>query len=141
MKKILLSIAHRGLMSSSSGLFQYSITFSDAGEPLPSPGASGFGTADYDDMLHTLSSTATFSGLHGNHVCMPTFTRRRPRQEPVSAGVATTTPSLAGFPLGVTSGSYSNTLDLTMASSWNGAYVTANGERRGRGDGIRDGDG
>ena len=26
-----------------------------------------------------------------------------------------------------TSGSFSNTLDLTLASSWNGSYVTANG--------------
>jgi hypothetical protein len=41
--------------------------------------------------------------------------------------VATTTPTFAGFPLGVTSGSYSNTLDLTSSTSWNPAFVTANG--------------
>jgi hypothetical protein len=41
--------------------------------------------------------------------------------------VATTTPTFAGFPLGVTSGAYDNTLDLTLASSYNPAFVTANG--------------
>jgi hypothetical protein len=41
--------------------------------------------------------------------------------------VATTIPSFAGFPLGVTSGTFSSILDLTLASSYNPAYVTANG--------------
>ena len=41
-----------------------------------------------------------------------------------SAGVATTTPTFAGFPLGVTSGTYASTLDLTLASSYNPAFVT-----------------
>src|SRR4029078_9662879 len=39
-----------------------------------------------------------------------------------NAGVATTTPTFAGFPLGVTSGTYVNTLDLTLASSYNPAF-------------------
>ena len=43
------------------------------------------------------------------------------------AGVATTTPSFAGFPLGVTSGVFDNVLDLTLASSFNAAFVTASG--------------
>jgi hypothetical protein len=42
-----------------------------------------------------------------------------------TAGVATTTPTFAGFPLGVTSGTYENTLDLTQSSSWNPAYITS----------------
>jgi hypothetical protein len=44
-----------------------------------------------------------------------------------TAGVATTTPTFVGFPLGVTSGTYNNTLDLTLASSYNPAFVTAEG--------------
>jgi len=44
-----------------------------------------------------------------------------------TAGVATTTPYFAGFPIGVTAGTYDITLDETLASSWNPAYVTANG--------------
>jgi hypothetical protein len=44
-----------------------------------------------------------------------------------TAGVATTTPTFTGFPSGVTSGTYDNIFDLTLASSYNPAYVTANG--------------
>ncbi len=44
-----------------------------------------------------------------------------------TAGVATQTPTFAGFPLGVTSGSYSNVFDLSLASSYNPAFVTAQG--------------
>ena len=68
----------------------------------------------------------TFSGLTGNttasHIHAPTavpFTG--------NAGVATQTPTFVGFPLGVTSGTYDNTFDMTQASSYNPAYITANG--------------
>ena len=44
-----------------------------------------------------------------------------------TAGVATTTPSFFNFPLGVTSGTYDQVLDLTVASSYNPAFVTASG--------------
>ncbi len=44
-----------------------------------------------------------------------------------TAGVATQTPSFVGFPLGVTSGSFSITLNMTLASSWNPAFITASG--------------
>ena len=44
-----------------------------------------------------------------------------------TAGVATTTPTSPGFPLGVTSGSYDHTVDLLSASSLNPAFITANG--------------
>ena len=36
-------------------------------------------------------------------------------------------PTFLGFPLGVTSGTYDNTLDLTASSSYNPAFVTAEG--------------
>jgi hypothetical protein len=44
-----------------------------------------------------------------------------------TAGVATMTPTFLGFPLGVTSGTYSHTFDLTQATSFNAAFVTAFG--------------
>jgi hypothetical protein len=44
-----------------------------------------------------------------------------------TAGVASQVPSYPGFPLGVTSGTYDQTSDLTQAASWNPAFVTANG--------------
>jgi hypothetical protein len=81
---------------------------------------------DYDSTLHTLSLSVTFNGLLGtttaSHIHAPTTV---PGTGP--AGVATTTPSFAGFPLGVSSGSFSSILDLTAASSYNPAFITANG--------------
>jgi hypothetical protein len=41
--------------------------------------------------------------------------------------VATTTPTFAGFPLGVTFGHFVSTLDLTLASSYNPAFIAAQG--------------
>ncbi|HEX7880360.1 MAG TPA: CHRD domain-containing protein, partial [Candidatus Eisenbacteria bacterium] len=67
-----------------------------------------------------------FSGLLGTttaaHIHAPTAV-------PLAgtAGVATTTPSFVGFPLGVTSGSYMATLNTLNSSSYNPSYVTANG--------------
>src|SRR6185503_8022223 len=44
-----------------------------------------------------------------------------------TAGVATTTPTFTDFPLGVRAGTYDHTFDMTQASSYNPAYITANG--------------
>ena len=44
-----------------------------------------------------------------------------------TAGVATQTPSFAGFPLGVRAGTYDQTFDMTLASSFNASYITNNG--------------
>jgi hypothetical protein len=44
-----------------------------------------------------------------------------------TAGVATVTPTFTGFPSGVTSGDYAHIFDMTLASTWNPAFVTANG--------------
>ena len=90
-----------------------------------SPG-TGFATFEFDSLANTLAINLTFSGLtgsttashiHGGTAVAGTGT----------AGVATTTPSFAGFPLGVTSGAFNSTLDLTQASSYNPSFVTANG--------------
>jgi hypothetical protein len=90
-----------------------------------SPG-TGFATVDYNNSAHTLFVDITFSGLLGtttaSHIHAATAV-----PFVSTAGVATTVPTFAGFPLGVTAGTYSNTLDLTNASSYNPAYITANG--------------
>jgi len=90
-----------------------------------SPGI-GFATITIDSILNTLRVQLSFSGLLGtttaSHIHSPT-----PTPFTGAAGVATTTPSFAGFPLNVTSGTFDNTLDLTLASSYNPAFVTANG--------------
>jgi hypothetical protein len=90
-----------------------------------SPG-TGFATIFLDNTLNTLSVNLSFTGLTGtttaSHIHATTAVAGAG-----TAGVATTTPTFAGFPLGVTSGTYNNVLDLTLASSYNPAYVTANG--------------
>jgi CHRD domain len=97
-------------------------------EPTSSPG-TGYGTALYDNVTHMLTLDCNFSGLvatgsgtSASHIHAPTAL---PFQG--ATGVATTTPSFAGFPLGVTSGTFHSVLDLTQSSSWNPSYVTANG--------------
>jgi hypothetical protein len=42
-------------------------------------------------------------------------------------GVATALPSFPGFPSGVTSGSYSQTFDTSLSTSWGAGFVTASG--------------
>ena len=46
---------------------------------------------------------------------------------PKPFGVATTTPSFPGFPLGVTSGNFNNTFDTTLTSTYNAPFLAANG--------------
>jgi CHRD domain-containing protein/PEP-CTERM motif-containing protein len=93
--------------------------------PNASPG-TGSAIVTIDTVAQTLRVQVTFSGLTGtttaSHIHSATAV-------PFvgTAGVATTTPTFAGFPLGVTSGTYDNTLDLTLASSYNPAFVAANG--------------
>jgi hypothetical protein len=93
--------------------------------PNASPG-TGFAQVDIDPIAHTMRVRADFTGLTGtttaSHIHAATTLPGTG-----TAGVATTTPTFAGFPLGVTSGSYDNTLDMTLASSYNPAYVTAHG--------------
>jgi hypothetical protein len=92
----------------------------------PSNASPGIGTAlvTYDSVLHTLGIEVIFSDLIGIttsahiHCCV---------DAPGNVGVATTTPSFAGFPLGVTSGSYSVLLDLTKASSFNPSFLNTYG--------------
>jgi hypothetical protein len=95
--------------------------------PTGSPG-TGTATVTLDTSAQTLHVVATFSGLGSNttashiHCCLAS-----PFLPGVNVGVATTTPSFTGFPLGVTSGTYDHTFDLTLASSYNPAFVTLQG--------------
>jgi len=108
-------------------IYTYEAFLNGASESPPNASAgTGFAEVDYDSILHTLEVQVTFSGLAGtttaSHIHAAT-----PTPGTGTAGVATTLPYFAGFPIGVTSGSYMNTLDLTQASSWNPSFVTASG--------------
>lgn len=103
-------------------------TLSNLGEPAPANLSVGTGQVSviFDDDAFTMTVNASFSGLTGTttashiHCCTSVAGAG-------NAGVATQVPSFSGFPLGVTSGSFSQSLDLTQASSWNPAFVAANG--------------
>lgn len=103
----------------------YTANLSGANEnPSNASPGTGFAQVDYDSAAHTLRVQASFSGLLGNttaahiHCCT---------DAPNNVGVATMTPSFAGFPLGVTSGVFDMTYDLTDDGSFNTSFITANG--------------
>ena len=85
---------------------------------------TGTATVIYDDVTHLLSLDVAFSGLTGTTTAAHIHCCAAP---PTNAGVATTTPTFLNFPLGVTAGTYANTLNMTLASSYNPAFVTSSG--------------
>ena len=90
-----------------------------------SPG-TGFAEVIVDTTAQTMEVQVSFNGLLGtttaSHIhCCTTAPGSG------NAGVATTTPTFTLFPLGVTSGTYDHTFDLTASSSYNPAFVTAEG--------------
>ena len=105
--------------------FTSTLTGPNEAPPNTSPGM-GVAIIVFNNVAHTLSVNGAFAGLQGIttmshiHCCTAApFTG--------TAGVATQVPSFVGFPLGVTSGVFSINLDLTLASSFNPAFVTLNG--------------
>lgn len=113
--------------SAQATIITYTATLNGASESPPnaSPG-TGTAQVDWDTVLNTMRVRATFSGLLGtttaSHIHAATAAPGTG-----TAGVATQTPSFVGFPLGVTAGAFDNTLDMTVAGSYNAAYITANG--------------
>jgi hypothetical protein len=89
--------------------------------PTPSLG-TGSVTVTMDTLAHTLFIDASFAGLSSPttaahiHCCLV--------EPAVNVGVATTLPSFPGFPAGVTGGSYTNTFDTTLASTFNAGFIT-----------------
>lgn len=88
--------------------------------------SAGTGFARFTLLGNVLTIQGSFTGLTGNttvahiHCCTAAALAG-------TVGVATTTPTFVGFPVGVTSGTFLLTLDLTQATSYNAAFVTANG--------------
>lgn len=93
--------------------------------PNASPG-TGFALLYVDTTAHTFRIDVDFTGLTGTttaaHIHGPTATPGTG-----TAGVMTRTPSFLGFPTGASAGSYDVTYDMTLAGTWNPAFVTANG--------------
>ena len=103
----------------------YTVTLNGANEVPPNPSAgSGAGvftlTGDLFAIMVNFSNLSGATTASHIHCCTVTpFTG--------TAGVASQVPSYPGFPLGVTSGMFNNTFDLSLVGSYNPAFVTANG--------------
>jgi hypothetical protein len=105
----------------------YYVNFSGAAE-VPSNNSTGTGkaTITIDLVANTMRVQADFSGLlagvTASHIHAATAVAGTG-----TAGVATSVPTFTGFPSGVTSGTYDHTFDMLLSSSYNPAYITANG--------------
>jgi CHRD domain len=104
--------------------FAFSLSGAEEVPPAATAGG-GFAAVFLDPEAHTLQVNATFGLLTTPtvaahiHCCVPPG---------MNAIVATQVPSFPGFPLGVTAGGYiSEVFDLTLSSSYNPAFITANG--------------
>lgn len=95
-------------------------------QEVPPTGSAGIGSAlvTLDTVTNLLTVNVSFAGLGSPtiashiHCCAPPGT---------NAMVATAVPTFPGFPLGVTTGTYLMTFDLTLASTYNPAFITAHG--------------
>lgn len=105
----------------------YTATFSGANE-VPANDSLGIGsvTVTVDLDLITMRIEGSFSGLGGYttaahiHCCIVPG-------GPLNVGVATQLPSFPGFPLGVQAGSFDQTYDMSLDTSYNPAFISANG--------------
>lgn len=126
-----LALAATAALPASAHIAQYQATLTGAAE-FPSPvTTNGTGTAlvTIDDHSNTMRVQVTFADLTGNvtlshiHCCTAAVASG-------GAGVASPLPSFPGFPSGVKSGSYDQTFDMSLATSYNqnaGGFLSANG--------------
>lgn len=108
-------------------VYTWNITLDGPSEqPANASPGTGFATITWDTTSHLMSMSLSFSGLTGtttaSHIHAATA-----NPGTGTAGVATQTPSFALFPLGVSAGAFSNTWDMTLASSYNASFVSAQG--------------
>jgi hypothetical protein len=102
------------------------VTTLTGAQEVPPTGSPGIGSAlvTLDTATNLLTINVSFAGLVSPtiashiHCCTPPG---------ANAMVATTVPTFPGFPLGVTTGTYLQTFDLTLASTYNPAFITAHG--------------
>jgi hypothetical protein len=113
--------------AASAGIITYDTELLGSLESPPnaSPGI-GFATVTINTIAQTMEVNVVFSGLLGlstaSHIHCCTAAPGTG-----TAGVATTTPTFPGFPLGVTAGTYDMVFDLTSAATYNPAFVASNG--------------
>lgn len=95
-------------------------------QEVPPTGSPGIGSAlvTLDTVTNMLTINVSFAGLVSPTVASHIHCCAGPG---ANAMVATAVPTFPGFPLGVTTGTYLMSFDLTAASTYNPAFITANG--------------
>jgi len=124
---VLAAIGALSVSTSRATIFFFDAILNGPSEsPVNASPGTGSAEVDFNTILNTMHVHVDFTGLTGtttaSHIHAATASPGTG-----TAGVATTVPYFAGFPIGVMSGTYDNTLDMTLASSYNPSYVTANG--------------
>ncbi len=97
--------------------------------PNASPG-TGLTFVTIDTVAHTLRIKADFSGLLSTTTAAHIHVTNGPGDMNTAdtlGPVATAVPTFPGFPLGVTSGTYDQTFDTTLAATYNPAFVMNSG--------------
>src|SRR5687768_6909152 len=95
-------------------------------QEVPPTGSPGIGSAlvTIDTVTNLMTVNVAFAGL----VSPTTIAHIHCCAGPGGIAIpATTVPSFPGFPIGVTTGTYLQTFDLTLASTYNPAFIAAHG--------------
>jgi hypothetical protein len=125
-KTFLVLIVFFGASYVSNGQIYWASLSGPAEVPVNNSPGVGKALVTIDIAANTMRVQVTFSGLlagvTASHIHGPTAVAGSG-----TAGVATTTPTFTGFPSGVTAGTYDNTFNMLLASSYNPSFVTANG--------------
>lgn len=103
--------------------------------PANASAGTGTATVTIDTVALTMEVNVMFSGLSSNttaahlHCCTLLA-------DAGTAGVATSAPSFLGFPIGVSAGSYDYTYDLTLATTYSPAFLSAHGSAENAGNAL-----
>ena len=124
--KLVLAFAAFALLAPTSHAQNFAITLNGASEAPPNASlGTGVGFVSFNVPAHTMTIFVSFTGLTGPvtaaHIHAATAAAGTG-----TAGVATQTPSFTGFPASA-SGTYTNTFNMSLASSFRAAFITANG--------------
>jgi hypothetical protein len=102
------------------------VTTLTGSQEVPPSGSPGIGSAlvTLDTVTNMFTVNVSFSGLLSPTIASHIHCCTLPG---ANAMVATAVPTFPGFPLSVTTGTYLQTFDLTLASTYNPAFITAHG--------------
>lgn len=120
-----------GAMPAAAAPIVYTAALSGAAEePANGSPGTGFARVTIDSTANWMRVEVTFadltSGVTASHIHVINGPGDANTADTLGP-VATATPSFPGFPSGVTFGSYDQTFDMTLASSYRAGFVTAAG--------------